>query len=391
MAIALTDLAELTVSYGAPAIARVKDPALRALAVATRDADKARALALSEDTRRAARDYTPEQTAAIKSLTGVYWPRSRAVRNTLSQVREVIRRHFDRHDDEIHLFEAEVYDLLYREDRLIRLAALIGRASARVGRFPISLNDQDMRTTRFTRSASWRHFGFKGGRDAATSDVEPAEIVQGAFVRAIENGDAINGVPTYGALFGHVQAERSALTRRANLARAAFMQAALGHVSTAVESWPEMTDKHSMRLLGTRNYATLDDHRLSLAIAHRDAELETIDDTVTHDARTEELARVADAREFHLVIARVLMGGATLAEIADAMNLNVETIKAKAVASRADSLRVIDTGIDHSERSADMHRAAERERDVMTAQTAHAEALRARRVAAETVHYALSR
>lgn len=391
MAIAITDLAALTVSYGAGAMQRVKDPAIRALAIATRDADKARALTLSEDSKRAARDYTPEQTAAIESLTGVYWPRARAVRNALSVVRATIKAHFDRHDAEGTLSQALLWDAMVREERLLILSALIGRASARIGRFPLSRNDMDMRTTRFTRSASWRHFGFKGGRDAATSDVEPAEIVQGAFVRAIESGDAINGVPTYGALFGHVQAERSALTRRANLARAAFMQAALGHVTTAVESWPEMTDKHSMRLLGTRNYATLDDHRLSLAIAHRDAELETIDDAVTHDARTAELDRVSDAREFHLVIARVLENGATLDEIADAMGLRVETIKSRAIESRDASLRVIDTGIDHSERSVDMHRAAEREREVMLAQTRHAEALRARRVAAETMHYALSR
>ena len=386
MSISLTDIAAMAAAR--PGALRVASPAARALAVRTRDEHKRAAL---EDAQRSAErffHYTPAQERAIASLQDVHWPRARAVRGVRAQVREALAMHFDKYDDSVHHFEAEVYDLMYREYRLTLLLALVHERAASVGRFPISRND--MRTdkgTRFVGAAYKRHFTFAGGRDWGSAEFSPADIVQGAFIRAIDAGDTVSGVPTFGTLFRHVQAERAHLTRIANAEFSARKRAALGEVVIDDTVWEDT--KHTLRLLDTRNYPTTEQHRKALAIHHRDSELATMDDTVTHSARVEALDGAKD--EFHVIVARVLMGGATLDEIASALKLNIDTIKRDVFNSQRQSLRHIATGIDYSERSVDMHNRAEREREVDTAQAAHAAMLRERRILAETAHYALSR
>lgn len=386
--LALTDVAALVASYTGQA--RVKDPAARALAKLTKDNAKRDALLTAQRRAESFVGYTASQLERIASLRAVHWPRARAIRDAASATRELIRKHGDVHDD-YAMDTATYHDAIVRECRLTALVSRAYAASAAMGRFPICR--ADMRTdkrTAFLGSAAARHFTFKGGRDIGTLLTDPADIVQGAFIRALENGDTVNGVPTYGSMFRHIQAERAHLTRVANLEYVSARDSALGHVSRVVETWPEMTDKHVMRLVGTRNHGTLEDHRLAIALAHRDAELAMIDDTVTNDARTSALVS-GKAEEFHVVVARVLMGGATLTEIADAMGLRVQTVKDKTVASASASLRITESGIDHSQRSADMAREAERERAIDAAEAEHAATLRARRIAAETVHYAMGR
>lgn len=385
MSLTVTDIAALASAIKSPA--RLKDADARALTVRTKDARKRAAL---EDAQRSAEaffDYTPAQLLRITALREVHWPRARAVRDALSQCDATLRKHNDTHDD----FRLSAYEYDGMVIRGIRLATLLARcyaASAAFGRFPISR--ADMRTdkrTRFIGSAAARHFTFSGGRDVGSAEFDPADIVQGAFIRALENGDSVQGVPTFGSMFRWIQAERAHLTRVSNAEYAARRNAALGHTTKAVDEWPEMTDKHGVRLLGTRRFPTLAQHRLSLALAHRDSELAQLDDAVAHSARVEALDGAKD-EEFHVILTRILMGGATLAEVSDALGLTVETIKRNALESADKSLRIIATGIDHSERSIDMHNAAEREREIDEAEAKHAARLRGIRVAAETVAYA---
>ena len=387
MSLALTDIAALQAARGGAN--RIIDPAARELARRTAEAHKADALRDAERAAERFTSYTPAQELAIRSLREVHWPRARAVRSARSQVREVLARHFDKYDDSISLFEAEVYDLLYKDFRLTLLLELVYARTASVGMFPISRGD--MRTdvgTLFIKSAWKRHFTFSGGRDAGSAEFTPADIVQGAFIRAIEAGDTVNGVPAYGPLFRHIQSERAHLTRVSNAEYAARKRAALGEVVPDDTIWEDT--KHTLRLLGTRRYPSLDQHRRAVAIAHRDAELELLDDAVTHSARQEALDGASD-KEFHVVLARVLMNGATLEEVSRALGLTVATIQRNAFESQAKSLRHIATGIDHAERSVDMHNRAEHEREVAEAQERHAALMRERYIAAQTAHYAMSR
>lgn len=382
MTIALEDIASLALAVGKRT--QISDPAARALITTTRDMRKRAAV---EDAQRSAEsvlDYTPEQLAAIKTLQTVYWPRARAVRDAMRTADATSRIAFRDHDADA------VYTSVLRAHRLSVLSALIGRASARVGAFPLSHNDMSLTRSRFVRTAFKRHFTFNGGRDVGSRDMSAQDILQGAFIRAIESGDTVNGVPTFGTMFRHVQAERAHLTRIANAEYAGMRNAAFGNTSRE-EAWPEMTDKHSMRLLGTRKYASVSQHRESLAIAHVDAERASIDDTIAAQARQDALASYDDTTEFHAILARVLISGATLEDVSAQLGLTVQTIKDQAIASKLASVRIIDSGIDHSQRSADLIRMDEREHEIDTAQAEHAERLRGVHVAAEAVHYAISR
>lgn len=391
MTLTLDTIAALQVARGGAN--RIIDPAARELAKATLESDKRAALEAARMAAERFIDYTASQNARIEALRTIHWPRARAIRDSLSACDEQVRRHKDTHD-EFTLSVREYEDVIIRG---IRLATLLHRAylaSAAIGRFPISR--ADMRTdkrTRFIGSAAARHFTFAGGRDWGSAEFDPSDIVQGAFIRALENGDSVAGVPTFGSMFRWIQVERAHLTRIANAEFSARKRAALGYVENAVDDWPEMTDKHAVRLLGTRNYASLSQHRESLAIAHRDAEMAQLDDAVTFSARKDALASNADAaeREFHVIVSRVLIDGGTIAEIASALNVRETTIIADVHKSREASLWRMDTGIDHSERSIDLHNAAERERAEDIANERHSERLREIEIIRHTVAYATSR
>lgn len=392
LTLSAADIADLTASSSKRN--RVVDPVARELAKATKENAKRAALQAAQDAAARYLTYSESELARIDALRAVHWPRARAMRDARASVQSVITAHFDKRDDTVSLSQCELYDLIFREWRLSKLVTRAYAASARIGAFPVSL--ADMRTDRaslFLGSAAKRHFTFAGGRDWGSAEFDPADIVQGAFIRAIESGDTVNGIPVYGAMFRHVQAERAHLTNMANAEYSARKRAALGWISDASErdrlaEFPET--KHTLRLLDTRDYATTSDHRKALAIAHRNEELATLDDAVTDQARKDEVG-IANAGEFHVKLANLLMAGHTLAAIGKAMTRTPESLAAEAVQSREDSLRRMSTGIDHSQRSVDMTNAAERDHEIDTAQARHAETLRARRVAAETAHYAMSR
>ena len=371
----------------------VRDPAARALAQQTKEAHKRQALADAERAAERFTDYTDSQHARIVALRDVHWPRARAIRAEMSACRERIRRHNDVHDD-YRLSVSAYHDVIIRECRLSALLARAYAASAEIGRFPISR--ADMRTdkpTRFIGSAAARHFTFAGGRDWASLELDAADIVQGAFVRAIDAGDTVHGVPTFGSMFRHVQSERAHQTRIRNAEYAARKRAALGDVTGATEEWPEPGDKHAMRLLASasapngKRYATLTEHRESLADIHRDAERATMDDYVTRGAREDALAS-ATGRAFHEIVADLLMRGATVDALAESQGIKPETLAMRVRESASASLMPMATGIDHAMRSADMLRAAEREHAVDVAQAAHAERMRIMYVNAQADAYA---
>lgn len=390
MSLTLTaaDIARLGATI--PARTRITDPAARELAKRTKDDAKRAALVAAQNAAERFANYTDSQSARIKLLHTVHWPRARRISGELSAMRETFRRHAKKSGEyaEFTLSIRAFEDLTIR---YFRMSALIGRVYASAsacGRFPLSR--ADMRTdkgTILTRSAFKRHFTFAGGRDWGSQEYDPSDIVQGAFLRAIENGDTVSGVPTYGSIFRYVQAERATLTAANNAEYAARKRAALGWTERAADEWPDMTDKHVLRLIGTRRHGSLDDHRAALAIAHRDAELERMDDYVTRSAREDSMSH-GNAEEFHIVLADYLMRGAQLADVASALGLTVELIAQRAQESRAQSLRSTDTGIDHAMRSVDMTREAERESAIDAAQAEHAATLRARRIALETRIYA---
>ena len=385
--IALTDLAALAASVDKRT--RIADPALRELAKRTVDARKVTAQRESDESSFAFFDYTPSQRESIAMLKAVHWPRMRALRNAIASADTSSREAHQRHDADA------LYDAVLRAHRLSVLAALIGRVSARVGAFGVSRKDQSALRSALLRNAAYRHFTFNGGRDIGSREFEPSDILQGAFIRAIDAGDVdANGTPTWGTMFGHIQAERAHLTRVANAEYHGMINAALGNVSHAIEEWPDMTDKHAVRRLDTYAgngcmYPTLDQHRESIALAHQDAERAMIDDTVSTDARRDALDGAKE--EFHVVLARVLIAGGTLEEVSTHLGLTVQTLKDAAIKSRMESLRNIDSRIDHSERTSHMLNMAEREQEVDAAQARHAATLRERRLAAETLHYAMGR
>lgn len=379
-------LAGLVASFGSAALARQKNADVRSLARITMDAAKNERLADMERAANAFLVYSDSQESRIAILKDILWPRARAIRNAISATRAMIVRHNSTSDD--FTMDASTFDAMcIRECRLVTLLAMVNARSAKVGAFPISRADMNVLTSRFIRNAAYRHFTFNGGRDVGSREFEPADILQGAFIRALDNGDAVNGVPSFGAIFRHVQAERAHLTRMANVEYHAMIAAANGNATIHAEEWPEIGDKHSMRLIGTRNYPTLSQHRASLADMHRDSELSTIDETVTHDARS--LAILAgDVRSFSRQLASALMGGTTLEQIADAMGLTVRTITERAIAERDAAMA---SGIDHSQSSLALTRETEREYEIDMAQSRHAETLRNRANAIAADNYANGR
>ena len=386
MSLTTDSLAGLVAAFGSAALARQTNPDVRSLARATMDAVKAERLADMERAANAFLTYSDAQEMRIAELKDILWPRARAIRNAISATRAMITRHNSTSDD--FVMDANAFDAAcIRECRLATLLHLVNARSASVGNFPISRSDMNVISSRFIRNAAYRHFTFNGGRDVGSREFEPADILQGAFIRAIDNGDTVNGVPTFGAIFRHVQAERAHLTRMANVEYHAMVAAANGNATIHAEEWPEIGDKHSMRLIGTRNYPSLAQHRASLADMHRDAELATIDDTVTHDARSVAIL-AGDVRSFSRQLASVLMNGATLEEIATAMGLTVRTITERAIAERDAAMS---SGIDHSQSSLALARETEREYEIDMAQSRHAEMLRQRAAAIAADNYANGR
>lgn len=380
MSLDTLDIANLAASFGTQAVARVKDDAARSLAravAATRKGEAARdKLAAAEASAAAHNDYSDAEKARIATLMGHVWPRARVVRDRMRQADAMAREANMKHD------HVALYDAVYRAHRLSVLLAAINRHAASLGAFGISRDDMRASKSRFLRSAAWRRFMFRGGRDAVSELWDDEDVLQGAFIRALDAGDTVGGVPAFGSVFRHVQAERAHLTRIAG-AEWRGVRAALTGERAVESAYPETDDKHVIRLIGTRlpdgrRYGTMDDHRAALAVAHVEMEREYAGHVVTREARALAILSAPET-SFARQLAHVLMGGATLDDIADALGLKVSTIRDRVLAERA---IMASSGIDHTE-DVPMH-VAEAERAQMIAEDAHGkrcrerEALRAR-------------
>lgn len=386
MALTTLDIATLAAAFGTQAVARTKDDAARSLARAltatTRDNAKREALAVANTHARGIRTYSDDDIARMTLLRKVWWPRARRITGAIATADRAARDANMRHDG------PALYDAVYRAHRLLVLSARVNERMADIGRFPICGDDMDATSSRFIGSAYNRRFLFKGGRDVVSQLWSDADVLQGAFLRAIENGDTIFGVPTWGTLFRHIQAERAHLTRVAG-AEWRGIQDALHGVRSLVSDYPDADDKHTIRRLGTRDalgrpFGTLDTHRAALAVAHGDVERANIAYAVTTDARNLAILSAPETC-FARVLASVLMSGATLDTVADAIGLKPDTIKARAL---SDNL-IVSTGIDHS--LDDDPYAVESEYRADMAQEAHARRARERHALTQRALYLANR
>lgn len=346
MSLDTLNIATLAAAFGTQAIARTKDDAARSLAraiSATRRDETQRALLESLTTgARSTRTYSDDDTARMETLRNVLWPRARRIGKAIKQADADARDAHKRHS------QSDLYAAVYRAHRLSILLARVNARAESVGRFPISGTDMNAATSRFLVSARWRRFLFKGGRDVVSDLWSDEDVLQGAFLRAIDNGDAIFGAPTWGTLFRYVQAERAHLTRVAG-AEWRGIQDALHGVRGIDAAYPDTDDKHAIRRLGThdaygRPFGTLETHRAAMARAHVEIESANIADSVTRDARDVAILSAPES-SFARALASVLMSGATLEEVATALGLTVATIKARALEDNP----IVSTGIDHSE------------------------------------------
>lgn len=367
MAISVERIASLASAFGSQAVARVSDPRAKALALA--ETERKRAERLTRATERAEewRTYSATDAARIKTLKVHYWPRARAIKNALSVAKAERRK----------ATGADRQSALYREYRLYSLLARADSASARAGMIAISREDMHAMTSRFVRSAAWRRFTWTGGRDFGSRLVEPADIFQGALARAMDAGDTVSGIPAYGALYRHLRAEAAQVTRYANLEYRAVKSVLTGQTTAESEVWPELADTHSLRKLDTGNYATTEQHRESLAILSRESELASIDAVTARDARAFAIL-AGDPESFTRQLAQVLIDGATLAQVSDAIGITEQTIRDRIATERAD----MRSGIDHTESTLSALAESERELSVAKAQERHAATLRARYAAA---------
>ena len=382
MNISTLDIANLASAFGTQAVARVKDDTARTLArtlIATRRDDaKRQALADAESAASARLDYSPTERARIDALRNVYWPRIKRVSAAISRA--------DADAVETFRDKGDIYAYVLRAHRLSVLRARLIERAATIGNFPISARDMNADTSAFIRSAAWRRFLFRGGRDVISDLWDDADVLQGAFIRAIESGDAVNGVPAYGSLFRHIQAERAHLTRVMG-AEWRGIQDALHGVRPTESAYPATDDKHVMRLLGTsatkgRKYGTRDTHAAAMEDAYRAMDREYAESAVVAQAR-ESAVLSAPADAFPRVLASVLMSGATLQDVADALGLTVATIKSRALAGPLPA----SSGIDHSYRDD----TAERDYQIECAMEQHAARAREQYALAQRALYVANR
>lgn len=390
-------VASLAAAFGTQAIARVKDDTARNMARALVTRAREQRVTEQADSATRARDYaicgadtlidlpthdtkhacTRCEHGRMHLLLTHYWPRARRVVNAMRAADAESRIAYRDHDKDA------VYAYVLRAHRLSVLAERMRDIAYRVGSFPVSAHDRDVTTSRFIVSAKWRRFMFAGGRDRVSSTFTEEDILQGAFERALIAGDTASGVPMFGVMFGYVQAERAHLTRTAGAEWRGIRDALIG-ARAAERAYPESDDKHTMRLLGLTHpsgkpYGDRNTHAAAMADEYAAVERERINDRVSREAREFALL-AADKASFATQLATVLMGGTTLAEVADALGLTVSTIRDRVLSERDAVLR---SGIDHTTDDDN----AERDVREFRAMTAHAARAREARLLAERADY----
>lgn len=420
LTLSLDDIVAAGTAFGAGAVSRITDETARAMVKdnlkAKRDSARTNALSVLDAARNAM--WTSSRDDAIRdALRTHYWPRMRAMKATISAARAHVAvleavvardvayeavRDIKPADDAVRdammamstaqYFEngetiAQAYlDGLYRLQRLLVLSARVTEATEEFGRIPLSAAWIEMTRTPLIHTTASRRFKFTGGRDRISDNHDDQDILQNGFLHAIESGDCDeNRMPFTGSIYRHIQYARATATRDANQEWSGLRLSLLG-AKPVENAYPEGDTKHTLRLLGTRNYPTRDQHAVATADIIRENERRAIDVYVTSQARDESLAasRVSHADSFAVVLAGLLNEGHTIQAVSDALGITPQTIMSRAL-SDADKVRA--SGIDHEQHEGD----AERERDEMIREQREGEALRRRYLLAQRADYIRNR
>lgn len=406
---------------------RIKDDAARAMVRATLAEHKsAKSDAFKRARMEATYNYRHDVEAfesAIGALTGHYWPRATRIRREHSRVNAYVkslhvamRSSFanvtpENLPETVTAIVREAFamvprgvtlmhhyaDAVIRADRLAVLERRVQdvTATSDAGVLPLSIQMMDAETSMLLRSMAKKRYVFRGGRDAISDEYEHADILHDAFVMALEAGDCTDdGVPFLGPMFRYVHAARARRTAE-RVAEWSGIRHALIGAKPIERAYPDHDDKHTMRLLGTRNYGTRDTHAAAMAEAERAAGKRATESVVWAEARTDALDKstLAYGESFAGAVARLILAGHTIAAIAEALGLTVGTVLTNVHADTTDRViagsqsRLRSSGLDH-EWNDDT---AEHERDVMHAQNAHAARQRQRYLLAQRADYIRNR
>lgn len=425
-----TDIAALGVAFaltsGRSQGHRIKDDSARAMVRATLAEHKSAASSAFKRAREAAGDEYRHSKAcddAIADLTGHYWPRATAVRRAHQRINAYVKSlHSAMRSSFVNVtpenlpdtatatvweafatvprgvtLMAHYADAVIRADRLAVLSRRINEATAAstAGQFPLTVQMMDAETSMLLRSMAKKRYVFRGGRDAISDEYEHADILHDAFVMALEAGDCTSdGVPFLGPMFRYVHAARARRTSE-RVAEWSGIKLALIGAKPIERAYPDHDDKHTLRLLGTRNYGTRDTHAAAMAEAERAAEKRATESVVWAEARTDALDKstIAYGESFAGAVARLILAGHTITAIAEALGLAVGTVLTNVHADTTDRViaggqsRLRPSGLDH-EWNDDT---AEHERDIMHAQNEHARRQRERYELARRADYIRNR
>lgn len=406
----LAALTALGVSNGARNMHRIKDVDLRNQARETLTQARAAAQQII-DALTVADDAIV--TDAIELMRKEHWPRLRnarkvardiardiatleaALKSPLATVRDVdlasapayvldaltVARAYDN----APTIEAAYLDALMREQLWnVELAQLQDQAD-QAGRVPLVGRWMDATKSPLIGTAANRRFLFRGGRDAISDGDDHEDILQDGFTRAIESGDCdADNVPYIGGIYRHIQAARAHATRVKGAeyrARVSFFDGIKGE-----PAYPETDDKHTMRLLGTKNYGTRDTHAAAMADKQREDESRVLnahlaDQSRKHAAENTVLfsSEIANGDDYALNVANALLAGLTVEQICVALGTTPGTILRKVQETR--------DKVKPSEWSWETDDDTEREFAEFRAMSAHADLLRKRRNLAMRADY----
>lgn len=265
------------------------------------------------------RDYSEEETSRIELLFDAWKDAPKR-----SLVRAIAKRLF-RGDDAIPHTDATAcscVDCLDMSDwrTTVKRYATARKASAILGDFAISRNDMSTSSdSRFFRHVvkHWHHYA--GGKHVALHGVTPDDVLQDAFLSALEAGNVTGNVPTFGPMFLHSrQAVESAVYtyRRGHSHSESFSQWSWAdwQAWAADNSGPRLAYSSDSNILA--EWQAYDAARKAHeAIERHDAGLKAY--------REERMAGLDDARQ---ALASLVLSGMSVTRVANVIGRTVDAI-----------------------------------------------------------------
>lgn len=406
----LDALAALASANGAHNIHRIKDEDLRNQARNALTEARATARKLIAALDDECDDETV--TAAIERMRKQFWPRMRTARKSLRDVARDLAtlelalksplataQEFDTSNAPRYVLDAltvarafdaptiesAYLDALMREQRLTGYLARLQDLADRAGMVPLVARWMDTSHSPLVGTAANRRFLFRGGRDAISDGDDHEDILQEGFTRAIESGDCnADNVPYIGGIYRHIQAARAHATRVKGAeyrARVSFFDGVKGE-----PAYPDTDDKHTMRLLGTKNYGTRDTHAAAMRDKQRAEESRILNEHMADQSRKHAAENTvlfsseeANGEDYALKVANALLSGLTVEQICAALGTTPSTILRKVQETR--------DKVKPSEWSWETDDDAEREFAEFRAMSAHADMLRKRQNLAMRADY----